>query len=113
MVCDAAPLLLAKLIGVCCCRPRVTLRPAASLVVVSQMLTGSLAAAAGAAEPTRPIAVTTAATAIRASGRALDMRDSSCCCGVFGGTPVIPAGDHRVDFRGDHRGFHCHGGNTS
>ncbi len=35
-----------KLIGVCCCRPRVTLRPAASLVVVSQMFTDSFAACA-------------------------------------------------------------------
>ena len=36
----------ANAIGACGCRPRVTLRPPASLVVVSQMSTGSAAAAA-------------------------------------------------------------------
>src|SRR5690348_1822313 len=40
-------LLPAKEIGACCCRPRVTLRPPESFVVVNQMLTVSEAAAAG------------------------------------------------------------------
>ena len=35
-----------KLTGDCCCRPRVTLRPVESLVVVSQMFTVSPAACA-------------------------------------------------------------------
>src|SRR4051812_14860183 len=44
MVWPAAALVAANAIGVCACRPRVTLRPPGSLVVVSQMLTGSAAA---------------------------------------------------------------------
>src|SRR6266700_6828077 len=36
----------AKLIGACCCRPRVTLRAAEALVLVSQMFTVAIAALA-------------------------------------------------------------------
>src|SRR5689334_2402841 len=72
MVWLAEPLLDAKAIGVCCCRPRVTLRPAESLVVVSQMLTLSLAACASVGGSA--VNATAAASAPSAArGRILDM----------------------------------------
>src|SRR6201999_578703 len=49
MVAWPDPLPAEKLIGVCCCRPRLTTRPPPSDVVVSQMFTCSPAAWAGAA----------------------------------------------------------------
>jgi hypothetical protein len=54
-----------KFTGVCCCRPRVTLRPAESLVVVSQMLTCSPAAWAGRAVPMPSPAAATHSAATR------------------------------------------------
>src|SRR5687767_2538659 len=44
---DAPGLLAANATGACCCRPRVTVRPPESDVVVSQTFTCSLAAYAG------------------------------------------------------------------
>ena len=58
-----------KVIGVCCCRPRVTLRPPASLVVVSQTLTCSPAAWAGGAVP-KPSPAAATHKAATADGRA-------------------------------------------
>src|SRR3981189_6388 len=69
MVWFAAALLAAKEMGVCCCRPRVTLRPPESEVVVSQMLTGSLAAKADGATA---IATAPAATAPAPAGAILN-----------------------------------------
>src|SRR6185312_1847068 len=52
-------------IGVCCCRPRVTLRPPESFVVVSQMLTDSFAACAGVSAIAKPDVTSAAAETAR------------------------------------------------
>ena len=73
MIWPPPPLPEANEIGVCCCRPRVTLRPPESLVVVSQILTLSEAAAAGGSGSAISIAGT-ASNAATASLRALPRR---------------------------------------